>query len=133
MKLLQAPDGKVWASNGLEKRYISSPNVLKQLNALWGKTVPVSQTVVDSIPTRIDYGVLRQDVIKTKAAMGRTEPRVKDLIAGMEAALDVLAVVQTEVHDPTSKKTLRERTEQTNHAVGRAEKARLEAEKEQDK
>lgn len=131
MKLVKAPnDAKVYATNGITKRYIKTPAELTALNKLFGATVILDKVALDAIPEDRTAALkdIASDILKTKAATGRNEARAKDLISAMEAALDVLAVVQTEVHDPTSKKTLRERTEQTNHAVGRAEKARLEAE-----
>lgn len=131
MRLVKAPnDARVFATNGITKRYIRTPAELTALNKIFGATVTLDKAALDAIPEdrTTTIPTIASDVRKTKAAMGRTEPRVTDLVTASQATLDVLAVVQTEVHDPDSKKTLRERTEQTNHAVGRAEKARLEAE-----
>lgn len=71
---------------------------------------------------------LAEDVNKTKMAMGRSEERER-------AMLEYLAVIAEAVSDPSLSKSLRERVEQTNAAVGRIEKAyqeALKAEKESD-
>lgn len=59
---------------------------------------------------------LAEDVNKTKMAMGRSEDRER-------AMLEYLAVIAEAVSDPELSKSLRERVEQTNAAVGRIEKA----------
>lgn len=59
---------------------------------------------------------LAEDVNKTKMATGRSEERER-------AMLEYLAVIAEAVSDPDLSKSLRERVEQTNAAVGRIEKA----------
>ena len=63
---------------------------------------------------------LASDVNKTKMAAGRSEERER-------AMLEYLAVIAEAVSDPDLSKSLRERVEQTNYAVGRIEKAYQEA------
>ena len=60
---------------------------------------------------------LLTDNRKIKTATERNERR-------MEEMLDYLAIIATAVTDAESPGTLRKRVEQTNAAVGRAEKAR---------
>lgn len=133
MALIQDGKGHVFSTNGITKRHVPHPSHLKDLERVFGKIQKVSQATADSIPIdrSADIPVIHSDVQKSKAALGRTEPRLRDLITAARTMLETLAVVQTEVHDPESKRTLRERTEQTNEAVGRAEQARRHAEKEE--
>lgn len=63
---------------------------------------------------------LAADVNKTKMAAGRSEERER-------AMLEYLAVIAEAVSDPDMSKSLRERVEQTNAAVGRIEKVYQEA------
>ena len=63
---------------------------------------------------------LAADVNKTKMATGRSEKRER-------AMLEYLSVIAEAVSDPKLSKSLRERVEQTNAAVGRIEKAYQEA------
>lgn len=62
---------------------------------------------------------LLDDNRKLKTATTRNERR-------MEEMLDYLAIIATAVTDTEAPGTLRKRVEQTNAAVGRAEKARQE-------
>lgn len=130
MALIQDPKGAVFVSNGITKRHIPHPDHLADLKKVYGPIHKVSQAVADSIPT--DQDLLRQtadDARKAKVAVGRIETRSKDLIATSEALMDATGLIISEVHDPEASKTLRTRMEQTNAAVGRAEKARLADEK----
>ena len=134
MKLVQTPDGKVWATNGLEKRHVATPAILGELQKVFGeKPQKITAATGDSIPTRQDMGRLRADVEKIKAEVGRSAGRERDLIEVGQVLVDATGLIVGEVHDPESKRTLRERMEQTNAAVGRAEKARLAAERETEK
>lgn len=128
MKLIETPDGKVWVTNGMEKRYVSTPAILNELSKLFGeKPQKISSATGDSIPTRQNMSRLRTDVEKIKAEVGRSAGRERDLITTTSTLMDATGLIISEVHDPESKRTFRTRMEQTNAAVGRAEKARQEA------
>ena len=131
MKLVKAPtDAKVYATNGITKRYIKTPAELRALNKVFGATVTLDKVALDAIPEDRTTMIkdIASDALKTKAEVGRSAGRERDLIETGQVLLDATSLIVSEVHDSDSKKTLRERMEQTNHAVGRAEKARLEAE-----
>lgn len=134
MKLIQTPDGMVWATNGIEKRHVATPAILDELRKVFGEKVQaVTAATGDSIPTRLDLRALPGEVQKVKAEVGRSAGRERDLIETSRVLLDATGLIVGEVHDPESKRTLRTRMEQTNAAVGRAERARLQAEKEAEK
>ena len=128
MALIQDPKGNVYASNGITKRHVPHPSHLADVQKVWGKIHTVSQAVADSIPTDP-----AKDVQKIKAEVGRSAGRERDLIEVGKVLVDATSLIASEVHDSDSKKSLRERMEQTNAAVGRAEKARIAAEKEAEK
>ena len=130
MALIQDPKGAVFVSNGITKRHVPHPDHLADLKKVYGPIHKVSQAVADSIPTDQDLlKVAADDARKAKVAVGRIETRTKDLIATSQDLMEATSQIIAEVHDPEASKTLRTRMEQTNAAVGRAEKARLEAEK----
>ena len=129
MKLVES-NGRVYATNGLTRRYINNPAELSELQKLWGKVHKVPEAVVNAIPdhTAMLAGIA-EDAQKAKAEVGRSAGRERDLIEVGQVLVDATGLIVSEVHDSDSKKSLRERMEQTNAAVGRAEKARIAAEK----
>jgi len=130
MALIQDPKGNVFATNGVTKRHIAHPNQLGDMQKIAGQIQKVSQATADAIPddrTR-QINALIEDLTKVKVEVGKSAGRERDLITLGQVLVDASQQVISEVHDPESKRTLRERMEQTNAAVGRAEKARLAAE-----
>lgn len=112
---------KHYITNGLVKRHIKTPAELNVLNKFFGATQTVPQSTVDAIPFD-DRAWFTDKTKKTNAAVGRLETMFRETSRLVSDTAAMTEQIAGEVVDEEYRKTLRQRVEQNNAALGRMEK-----------